>query len=126
MKKSIIQLKLSLVICNCQGFKLFTGTNYTQALLNGLVKTRSHTQRRTHTHPPWRFLYLRETKSLRYEEREEGGGDQTFHLKTHDTARVVGVCPTEALAFMLGVTNSSVGPGNPSESSILTLNLYIS
>ena len=38
--------------------------------------------------PPWRFLYLTETKSWRYEEGE--GTEKNVHLLTHATARGVG------------------------------------
>ena len=38
--------------------------------------------------PPWRFLYLTETKSWRCE--EEGETDENVHLKTHATARGMG------------------------------------
>ena len=40
--------------------------------------------------PPWRFLYLRETKSWWCEGGEEGGGGEKVHLLTHATARGVG------------------------------------
>ena len=46
-------------------------------------------------HPPWRFLYLRETTSWRCEEggvgeEGEGGGEEKVHLLTHATARAHG------------------------------------
>ena len=40
-----------------------------------------------HFYPPQRFLYLRETKSWRW---EEAGGGEKVSLKTHATARGVG------------------------------------
>ena len=47
-------------------------------------------QRKTHA-PPWRFLYLRETKSCWCGEGEEGEEEgQKVSLKTHATARGVG------------------------------------
>ena len=43
------------------------------------------------TCPPWRFLYLRKTKSWRCEEEGEGGGEEKVSLKTHTTTRGVWV-----------------------------------
>ena len=51
-------------------------------------KTRWHTLPRTHA-PPWRFLYLTEKKSWKW----EGGGEEEgekVSLKTYATARGVG------------------------------------
>ena len=53
-------------------------------------KTRWHTQPRTHA-PPWRCLYLRETKSWWCEEEEEEKGEgEKVSLKTHAAARGMG------------------------------------
>ena len=46
-------------------------------------------QRKSHAPPPWRFLYLRETKSWWCGEGEEEEGKK-FSLKTHATTRGVG------------------------------------
>ena len=46
--------------------------------------------------PPWRFLYLTETKSWKAERRERegegerGGGGENVHLLTHAPARGIG------------------------------------
>ena len=68
--------------------------------------------------PPWHFLYLRKTKSWRWEEggegEEEGEGGEKVSLKTHATARGMGKNMTDGIARIFLLDSPYNIPGSSS------------